>query len=282
MFGSPILHALSQKIGRKPIYLIAFIVYIVTDFGLAMASVDRFGDFTLGWIYIMRAIQGFFAIAQPMGFTIISDVVPPENRAFAVAFNNLVFMFATLVVTVLNAFVLPHIPGAYPQDDNYIIHRSSQLSAAVFFAIGTIFIFFFKESCPNVLLRREYARCGKKYVEPKNAQISWGNAIKMLFGHGRMICLFISYVFGFGTAVSNQNVVSFIIANFMDMRNALDSYVMVSIMSLIGIGLMLLFTVTCYKPLLRKFGDTRVLMCVLVLSMITAILRSSPAPLPRV
>jgi len=53
-------------------------------------------------------------------------------------------------------------------------------------------------------------------------------------------------------------------------------------MSLIGIGLMLIFTMLWYKPLLRKFGDTTVLMWVLAFSMITAILRSTPSPLDKV
>lgn len=66
-----------------------------------------------------------------------------------------------------------------------------------------VFVFFYKESCPNVLLRRKYKQNGKVYVPPKGNEITWGEAIKTLFGSGRMICLFLSYILGFGTAVSN-------------------------------------------------------------------------------
>lgn len=114
LFGSPTLHAISEHIGRKPVYIFAFIMYVATSLAMAYAKEEIFGNFTIGWLYVMRAIQGFCAIVQPMGFTIISDVIPPENRAYAVAFNNLVYMFAVLLVTIANAFILPNMPKVYP------------------------------------------------------------------------------------------------------------------------------------------------------------------------
>lgn len=62
LFGSPILHAISEKIGRKPVYSFAFIMYIATTVGLMFSSEDYMHDFAIGWLYIMRIIQGFFAI----------------------------------------------------------------------------------------------------------------------------------------------------------------------------------------------------------------------------
>ena len=70
------------------------------------------------FMMIIRAIQGFFGIVQPIGFTIISDFVPPASRSFANSFNNLAFFLASLIASVLNAFVFPYIPGMYSSTDN--------------------------------------------------------------------------------------------------------------------------------------------------------------------
>lgn len=56
LFGSPILHALSEKIGRKPVYSAAFIMYIATSVGLMFSSEDYMHDFAIGWVYIMRVL----------------------------------------------------------------------------------------------------------------------------------------------------------------------------------------------------------------------------------
>ena len=90
-----------------------------------------------------------------------------------------------------------------------------------------------------------------------------------------MFCLFWAYIFGFGTSVSNMNVNSIMISKFLHMRTSLDSYVMMSIQALVGIGVMLIFTFTLYRPLLRKFGDVRILICVELLACITSALRGT-------
>lgn len=53
-------------------------MYIITTIGLVFSSEKYMGDFALGWLYVMRVIQGLFAIVQPMGFTIISDNISPN------------------------------------------------------------------------------------------------------------------------------------------------------------------------------------------------------------
>ena len=56
LFGSPILHAISEKVGRKPVYSFTFLMYIVTSIGLIFSSEDYMHDFAIGWIYLMRVL----------------------------------------------------------------------------------------------------------------------------------------------------------------------------------------------------------------------------------
>ena len=210
-------------------YIACFFMYIVTTIALLFSSKDYFGDFALGWMYLIRVIQGFFAIVQPLAFTIISDMSPPNLRALATAMNNLMYLIATLVVTVLNAFVIPEIPGAMPENDDYTIFKSCLYSALFFMAVAFVLSFFMTESCPNVLLMREAKKIGAVYKPIKKDEISYGEAFKFVFGQPHMICLFLAYVFGFGTSTLNQNVNSVQISKYMHMRTSRDSYIMVSI-----------------------------------------------------
>lgn len=48
--------------------------------------------------------------------------------------------------------------------------------------IGFILSLFLKESCPNVLLKREAKRIGSVYKSSKKDEISVGEALKFVFG----------------------------------------------------------------------------------------------------
>lgn len=163
MFGSPILHYASEKVGRKPIYSLTFVMYLLTMVGMLFAKEEYFGDFALGWLYILRIVQGFFAIVQPLAFTMISDVVPPMKRAFFTSLNNIVYLVGTLVCVVMTAFVYPEIGNIYPDDDNYKIFNTCLWSAIIMVIAALIISLFLKETCPNVLLKREAKRVGAVY-----------------------------------------------------------------------------------------------------------------------
>ena len=77
--------------------------------------------------------------------------------------NNIVYLIGALIVTVLNAWVLPNIPGAYPEDDNARIFKTSLEVGIGFMVIGFILSFFIKETSPDVVLRREAKRLGAVY-----------------------------------------------------------------------------------------------------------------------
>ena len=94
----------------------------------------------------------------------LSDATPPAGRTFANSMNNLAFFAASMIAMILNAFVLPNIPGAFPPDDNLQIFRTSLYCAMAFFGLAFIASIFTRETCPDVLLRRRCRLEGKKYV----------------------------------------------------------------------------------------------------------------------
>lgn len=143
--------------------------------------------------------------------------------------NNIMYLVGALIVTVTNAWILPNIPGAYPDNDDFQIFKTSLIVAIGCLVIGFILSLFIKESCPNVLLKRKAKSLGEVYKSSKKDEISIGEALKFVFGQGHMFCLFWAYIFGFGTSVSNMNVNSIMISKFLHMRTSLDSYVMMSI-----------------------------------------------------
>jgi DHA1 family tetracycline resistance protein-like MFS transporter len=73
-FGSPIMGALSDRFGRRPVLLIS-----ITGLGLdylAMAFAP-----SLGWLFLGRLFSGFTASSFSVATAYIADVTPPEQRA---------------------------------------------------------------------------------------------------------------------------------------------------------------------------------------------------------
>lgn len=148
-------------------------VYIISCAALIFAN-EKYVSNPIGFMYGMRVIQGFFGIAQPLGFTMISDAIPPANRTFANSFNNLCFFFAALVVTVVNAFVFPNISGVYSSEDNYITYRSSMIASTCSFFIAFICSFFIKETCPNYLMKKQCKKLNVPFKQDKKDEMtSW-------------------------------------------------------------------------------------------------------------
>ena len=281
LFGSPILHFISEKVGRKPIYLLTFVMFFLTSLALSFSSRENFGDFALGWMYIIRVIQGFFAIVQPLAFTIISDMAAPNIRALATSLNNVMYLAGTLLVSILNAFVLPKIPGAYPDNDDFQIFKTCLYTAMIFLFLAFCVTWGLKESCPNVLLKREAKRLGVVYRPIKKDDITLGEAFKFVFGQGHMWCLFLAYIMGFGTSVLNTNVNSNMVSKYMQTRTSSDGYKFVSFQCMFAMVVMILFTAFVYRPLLHKIGDVRMLVFVELMSCITSCIRSQSAPINK-
>lgn len=73
-FGAPILGALSDRFGRRPVLLISL-------FGLAFDYLVMAFAPTLGWLFVARVISGFTAAGMAVASAYIADVTPPERRA---------------------------------------------------------------------------------------------------------------------------------------------------------------------------------------------------------
>jgi len=73
-FGAPVLGALSDRFGRRPVLLISL-------FGLAVDYLVMAFAPTLGWLFAARVVSGFTAAGMAVASAYIADVTPPEKRA---------------------------------------------------------------------------------------------------------------------------------------------------------------------------------------------------------
>ena len=73
-FFSPILGALSDRFGRRPVVLLS-------NFGLALDYVLMALAPTLGWLFVGRVISGITSASISTAFAYIADVTAPEQRA---------------------------------------------------------------------------------------------------------------------------------------------------------------------------------------------------------
>lgn len=71
---SPILGALSDRFGRRPVVLLS-------NFGLALDYVLMALAPSLLWLFIGRVISGITSASISTAFAYIADVTPPERRA---------------------------------------------------------------------------------------------------------------------------------------------------------------------------------------------------------
>jgi DHA1 family tetracycline resistance protein-like MFS transporter len=74
--ASPVLGALSDRFGRRPVILLS-------NFGLGLDYVLMALAPTLGWLFAGRVLSGVTSASIPTAFAYIADVTPPEGRARA-------------------------------------------------------------------------------------------------------------------------------------------------------------------------------------------------------
>ena len=75
-FCSPILGALSDRFGRRPIILISIFGLGFDYFLMALSP-------TIGWLFVGRTISGITAATFATGAAYVADVTPPDKRARA-------------------------------------------------------------------------------------------------------------------------------------------------------------------------------------------------------
>jgi MFS transporter, DHA1 family, tetracycline resistance protein len=73
-FFSPVLGALSDRFGRRPVVLLS-------NFGLALDYVLMALAPSLSWLFVGRLISGVTSASISTAFAYIADITPPEKRA---------------------------------------------------------------------------------------------------------------------------------------------------------------------------------------------------------
>ncbi len=97
---TPIYGKLADRIGRKAVFIIGTIIFIVGS------SLCGFAQDMMQLI-IFRAIQGVGAGAiMPVALTIIADIYPAEKRAKVLGFNNAAWGIASIVGPLFGGFIV--------------------------------------------------------------------------------------------------------------------------------------------------------------------------------
>jgi DHA1 family tetracycline resistance protein-like MFS transporter len=73
-FAAPVLGALSDRFGRRPVILLS-------NFGLALDYVLMAVAPTLGWLFAGRVLSGITSASIPTAYAYVADVTSPDRRA---------------------------------------------------------------------------------------------------------------------------------------------------------------------------------------------------------
>lgn len=100
LFGTPLLGRLSDRIGRRPIYLVSVGIFSLGSFGVILAP-------DLAWITVFRALQGFGSGGIfPVATAVIGEVVPSEQRGRTLGLLGATFGLAFLIGPPLGGMIL--------------------------------------------------------------------------------------------------------------------------------------------------------------------------------
>ena len=128
---SPVLGALSDRFGRRPVVLLS-------NFGLAADYVVMALAPTLGWLFIGRMISGITSASISTAFAYVADVTAPEQRAA---------MFGKVGVAFGAGFILgPALGGLLGQIDPRL---PFWVAAGLSFANGLYGLLILPESLPR-------------------------------------------------------------------------------------------------------------------------------------
>lgn len=100
LVGAPLMAKLSDRVGRRPAYLLAVAIFAA---GSALAALSP--NFAV--LLIGRALQGFGAGGIfPVASAVVGDTFPPERKGFALGMIGAVFGLAFIVGPILGAVLL--------------------------------------------------------------------------------------------------------------------------------------------------------------------------------
>ncbi len=98
--ATPIYGKLSDRIGRKPVFLFGLAVF---TFGSMMSGLSN----SMLTLILWRAVQGIGAgTIMPVSFTIIADIYPFEKRAQIMGLNGSAWGIASVVAPLLGGFIV--------------------------------------------------------------------------------------------------------------------------------------------------------------------------------
>jgi len=102
LFVSPVLGALSDRYGRRPVILLS-------NFGLGFDYLLMAVAPSVSWLFVGRLLAGVTSASIPTAYAYIADVTPPERRARA--YGLLGAAFASRVVSRLVFGLEPRDPA---------------------------------------------------------------------------------------------------------------------------------------------------------------------------
>ncbi|MFL5296382.1 MAG: TCR/Tet family MFS transporter [Phenylobacterium sp.] len=107
-FGGPVLGALSDRFGRRPVLLISL-------FGLSLDYLLMAFAPTFGWLVLGRVLSGVTSAGMPVASAYIADTTPPEKRAATFGLIGAAWGVGFIVGPALGGFladVHPRLPFA--------------------------------------------------------------------------------------------------------------------------------------------------------------------------
>ncbi len=100
LLGAPVLAKFSDRIGRRPVYLLSLVLFAAGS--AAAAAAPSFGVLLLG-----RVLQGFGAGGIfPVASAVVGDTFPEERRGFALGMIGAVFGLAFILGPIAGALLL--------------------------------------------------------------------------------------------------------------------------------------------------------------------------------
>ena len=119
-FGSPIMGALSDRFGRRPV-LLASIFGMGLDY-LLMAFAPN-----LGWLFLGRVLSGFTASSFSVATAYIADITPPEQRAARFGLTGAIWNVTFIVGPALGGML-----GAANLRAPFFVAAGVSLAAAIY------------------------------------------------------------------------------------------------------------------------------------------------------
>ncbi|GIQ83781.1 major facilitator superfamily protein, partial [Kipferlia bialata] len=95
LVASPLWHRVSERIGRKPSFVLISLNYMISFIGFAFSE-------SYAGIFFFRALSGLGAIYGPLGNTIVADITPMRERGNALAYASGSAFAGTIAGVILN------------------------------------------------------------------------------------------------------------------------------------------------------------------------------------